>query len=136
MAALRTLGQRPARKVLFALLCCIGMSTPTAHAGDGADYPNRPIRIVVPFAAGTQLDLTGRIVAAKLADALGQPVVVENRAGASGNIASKTVAKAAPDGYTLLLTGSFITSLPSTMGSRAIDPIAAFARSARSASRR
>ena len=81
----------------------------------------------MPFAAGTQLDLAGRIVAAKLADALGQPVVVDNRPGASGNIGSDVVAKAAPDGYTLLLTGSFITSLPSTMGSRAVDPIAAFA---------
>jgi tripartite-type tricarboxylate transporter receptor subunit TctC len=127
MIALRTLGQDPALKLLFALLCCVGVSTPTAYAGDGADYPNRPIRIVVPFAAGTQLDLTGRIVAAKLADALGQPVVVDNRPGASGNIGSDAVAKAAPDGYTLLLTGSFITSLPSTMGSRAVDPITAFA---------
>ncbi len=71
--------------------------------------------------------MAGRIVAAKLAEAVGQPVVVDNRPGASGNIGSETVAKAAPDGYTLLLTGSFITSLPSTMGPRAVDPIAAFA---------
>jgi tripartite-type tricarboxylate transporter receptor subunit TctC len=54
-------------------------------------------------------------------------VIIDNRPGASGNIGSEVVAKAAPDGYTLLLTGSFITSLPSTMGSRAVDPIAAFA---------
>jgi tripartite-type tricarboxylate transporter receptor subunit TctC len=98
-----------------------------AIAADAGGYPSRPIRIVVPFAAATQLDLAGRIVAAKLAEAVGQPVIIDNRPGASGNIGSDTVAKAAPDGYTLLLTGSFITSLPSTMGSRAVDPVAAFA---------
>lgn len=111
---------------VLAMLCC-AFTVLGLHAAPPADYPSRPIKLVVPFAAGTQLDLTGRIVAAKLAEALGQPVVVENRPGASGNIGSETVAKAAPDGYTLLLTGSFITSLPSTMGSRAVDPIAAFA---------
>jgi tripartite-type tricarboxylate transporter receptor subunit TctC len=112
---------------LLALLCSVGLTMLAAGAADAADYPNRPIRIVVPFAAGTQLDLAGRIVAAKLAEAVGQPVVIDNRPGASGNIGSDTVAKAASDGYTLLLTGSFIASLPSTMGSRAVDPIAAFA---------
>jgi tripartite-type tricarboxylate transporter receptor subunit TctC len=117
---------RHALPLLLGLLCCIA-ATPRSDAAADGDYPNRPIKIVVPFAAGTQLDLTGRIVAAKLADAVGQPVVIENRPGASGNIGSETVAKAAPDGYTLLLTGSFITSLPSTMGSRAVNPIAAFA---------
>lgn len=114
-------------QTVLALVCGIGLAMPGAHAADAGDYPNRPIRIVVPFAAGTQLDLAGRIVAAKLADALGQPVVVDNRPGASGNIGSEVVAKAAPDGYTLLLTGSFITMLPSTMGARAVDPLTAFA---------
>jgi tripartite-type tricarboxylate transporter receptor subunit TctC len=112
---------------LLALFCCIDALAPRAYAADTGDYPNRSIRIVVPFAAGTQLDLAGRIIAAKLTDAVGQPVVVDNRPGASGNIGSEVVARAAPDGYTLLLTGSFITSLPSTMGSRAVDPITAFA---------
>jgi tripartite-type tricarboxylate transporter receptor subunit TctC len=112
---------------LLALVCGVALTALAAGGAGAGDYPNRPIRIVVPFAAGTQLDLTGRIVAAKLAEAVGQPVVIDNRPGASGNIGSDTVAKAAPDGYTLLLTGSFITILPSTMGARAVDPIAAFA---------
>jgi tripartite-type tricarboxylate transporter receptor subunit TctC len=112
---------------LLALVCSVGPTMLAAIAADAGGYPSRPIRIVVPFAAGTQLDLAGRIVAAKLAEAVGQPVIIDNRPGASGNIGSETVAKAAPDGYTLLLTGSFITSLPSTMGPRAVDPIAAFA---------
>ena len=127
MIAFRQGALRQTLPMLVAALCCIGQTTTLARAADAGDYPNRPIRLVVPFAAGTQLDLAGRLVAAKLASQLGQPVVVDNRPGASGNIGSETVAKAPPDGYTLLLTGSFITSLPSTMGSRAVDPIAAFA---------
>ncbi|HEX4524750.1 MAG TPA: tripartite tricarboxylate transporter substrate binding protein [Casimicrobiaceae bacterium] len=126
MFALPSLPPRRPLPTLLVLVCGVGLTLAADAAGAG-DYPNRPIRIVVPFAAGTQLDLTGRIVAAKLAEAVGQPVVVDNRPGASGNIGSETVAKAAPDGYTLLLTGSFITILPSTIGARAVDPIAAFA---------
>ena len=127
MAVFPSLLMRRSLIALLAIVCSTGPTMLDAVAADAGDYPNRPIRIVVPFAAGTQLDLAGRIVAGKLAEALGQPVVVDNRPGASGNIGSDTVAKAAPDGYTLLLTGSFITSLPSTMGSRAVDPITAFA---------
>lgn len=98
-----------------------------ANAADAGAYPNRAIRIVVPFAAGSQIDIVARLVGGKLGDALGQPVVIENRPGASGNIGSEIVAKAAPDGYTLLLTGSLITLLPSTLGSVAVDPVKSFA---------
>jgi len=66
-------------------------------------YPNRPIRIVVTYPAGGSTDIVGRAVAAKLSDILKNPVIVENRAGASGTIGVAYVAKAAPDGYTLLL---------------------------------
>ena len=106
------------------------VSSFAAHAadapGDGA-YPNRSIKLVVPFAAGSQIDIAARLVGGKLADALAQPVVVENRPGASGNIGSEIVAKAPPDGYTLLLTGSLITLLPSTLGPVAVDPVQSFA---------
>jgi tripartite-type tricarboxylate transporter receptor subunit TctC len=67
-------------------------------------WPSKPIRIIVPFPAGGQLDVVVRVVAEKLSPALGQPIVVENRTGADGNIAAEFVARSSPDGYTWLAT--------------------------------
>ena len=67
------------------------------------NWPNRPIRLIVPFAAGGATDVTARVIGEQLSTALGQPVVVENRAGAGGNIGADAVAKADPDGHTLLM---------------------------------
>jgi tripartite-type tricarboxylate transporter receptor subunit TctC len=68
------------------------------------EFPTKPVRIVVPFPAGGSVDAVGRWVAAKLADSLKQPVIVDNRAGAGGNVGADAVAKAAPDGHTVLIT--------------------------------
>jgi tripartite-type tricarboxylate transporter receptor subunit TctC len=85
------------RNYLLALALCF---TQTLAA---QSYPSKPIRLVAPFAPGGALDLIARGVAQKLGESVGQPVVVENKAGASGAIGSELVAKSAPDGYTLLL---------------------------------
>jgi tripartite-type tricarboxylate transporter receptor subunit TctC len=84
------------------------------------------VRLVVPFAAGSQIDNAARLVGARLGEALGQSVVVENRPGASGNIGAEIAARSPADGYTLLVTGSVITLLPTTLGPQAVDPVTAF----------
>ena len=97
-----------------------------ASAADAGHYPNRPIRLILAFSGGV-MDSLARILGDGLEQALKQPVVVEARTGASGNIAAEYVARAAPDGYTLLVAPVTITVLPSTHGARAVDPVRALA---------
>jgi len=106
------------------LALCLMATSPAVRATDAGSWPSRPVRIVVPFAAGTFVDVLSRLIGAKLAEALGQPVVVDNRPGASGNIAAELVAKSAADGYTLLNGGVFITVLPAIHAPNAVDPAA------------
>ena len=75
----------------------------SALAAHAQDYPNQPVKIIVPFAAGGGADVVARIVAQSLGDALGQPVIVENRAGAGGSLGASYVAQSPPDGYRLLM---------------------------------
>ena len=90
--------------ILRALL--VGTALALAGPAGAQTYPNKPIRMIVGFAAGGSTDVTARLVAQALSERLGQQVVVENRTGAGGNIGADSVAKAEPDGYTLLLTTS------------------------------
>jgi tripartite-type tricarboxylate transporter receptor subunit TctC len=75
-----------------------------ANAAVAQNYPNKPIRLVLPFGVGGLVDVPGRILATKLGESMGQPFIVENRAGAGGTIGSEMVAKSKPDGYTLMIT--------------------------------
>jgi tripartite-type tricarboxylate transporter receptor subunit TctC len=98
-------------------LIAVAGGTPLAQS-----YPDRPIRAIVPFPAGGLADAVARIVGQKLGDRLGQSVVIENRTGASGTLGAAVVAKAAPDGYTLLMTtGDFVT-MPSILPPLPFDP--------------
>src|SRR5687767_9820066 len=95
-----------------------------AQPDSTTSYPNRPIRIVVPFAPGGNVDITARLVAPGLSEALGQPVVIENRAGAGGTIGADSVAKSAPDGYTLLMgSNSTFSVAPSLYPKNPYHPI-------------
>jgi tripartite-type tricarboxylate transporter receptor subunit TctC len=80
--------------ILFALLHGLAFAQP---------YPSKPVRVIVPYPPGSTPDIVGRTIAGKLQESLGQPFVVDNRTGAGGNIGAEAVAKAAPDGYTLLI---------------------------------
>jgi tripartite-type tricarboxylate transporter receptor subunit TctC len=92
-----------------------------------AQYPNKPIRIVVPFGAGSATDLISRVIGNSVSAAVGQPVVIDNKAGADGAIAASEVAKAAPDGYTLLMaTNSPLSVVPAMKKSPPYDPVADF----------
>lgn len=98
--------------VCCAALCCVLSSAGSAAAEGQAAYPQRPITIIV-IATGGAPDLFARLIAPKLQAALGQPIVVEARPGAGGNIAAAYVAKAPPDGYTLLMHSSLLAIAPS-----------------------
>ena len=97
-------------------------------AASAQDYPARPVRIIVPYSAGGNADILGRTLAQKLGDALKQPFVVENRAGANGGIGTDLVAKSPPDGYTLLVTASGpLTVNPTLYKNVPYDPVKDFA---------
>jgi tripartite-type tricarboxylate transporter receptor subunit TctC len=109
--------------VLVALALALGALPSLAQP-----YPSKPIRIVVPFPAGGVADVYSRIIGARLTEAWGQPVVVENRTGAGGNIGAEAVAKSAPDGYTLVMgsVGTHAVNV-SLFAKLPYDPVADFA---------
>jgi len=114
----------PTRRQVIRALIASGAAASWPAIARADNWPVKPIRMIVPFPPGSSPDLIARIVTEKLAAALGQPVVVENRPGAGGNIGTGMVAKATPDGYTLLFTinGPLVTA-PSLYRHLSYDPV-------------
>lgn len=98
-------GMNPLRRTAL-LACALAAALPAGTTFAQTPYPNRPVKLVAPFPPGGTSDVLARLIAQKLSETLGQPVTVENRAGAGGNIGHEIVAKSAPDGYTLLWSNS------------------------------
>lgn len=96
---------------------------PAAAQAGAADYPNKPIRIIVPLTPGSGADIAGRIVARHLSEAWKQPVVVENRPGAGGQIGTQAVVKAEPDGHTLLIQSASHAANPAIYKALPYDPL-------------
>ena len=111
------------RGIFAVLFAALGIAA-QSHA---QDYPNKTIRLVAPFAAGATLDILGRIVAQNLSESLGKPVIVENRPGAATNIGMQAVAKAAPDGYTLLMASPSLATNGALFANLPFDPARDFA---------
>jgi tripartite-type tricarboxylate transporter receptor subunit TctC len=97
-------------RLLHGLALACGVWLSAASSGSAAEYPERPIRVVVPYAGAGTMDIAARILFERVSQEIGQPVLIDNRPGAGGNIGIEQVAKSAPDGYTLVL-GDPMTSL-------------------------
>lgn len=115
------------RRTLMAGIASAAFPAARAQGDGAADYPNRPIRMVVAFTPGGGTDIVGRLASKGISDMLGQPVVVDNRPGAGGNIGTEFVARAAPDGYTLVTGGTGSHAINSSLYPKlSFDPIADF----------
>jgi tripartite-type tricarboxylate transporter receptor subunit TctC len=114
------------RLALFAcsLIGALNLSVPAARAEDA--FPARPVHVIVSYGAGGAIDVVARIIAEAMATHLGKPVIVENKPGAGSTIAGDAVARAAPDGYTLLVTGTAHAVLPALYPHAPFDPVRDF----------
>jgi len=118
---------RAVRRAAWASALAVWLVAGWAMPASAQSYPDRPIKLIVPFAAGGPLDIVGRTLGDKLAAALKQPIIIENRVGAGGNIGTELAAKSQPDGYTLLLvlSGTLVAN-PAVFSKLPFDPKADF----------
>ncbi|WP_457280463.1 Bug family tripartite tricarboxylate transporter substrate binding protein [Polaromonas sp. P5_D5] len=113
------------RRAAVASLTCLAALSPLVASAQGA-YPNKPIRVIVPFAAGSTTDIIARAITDKMSQSMGQTLVIDNRGGASGTIGQQAVATAAPDGYTIMIHSSSHTVSPSTFAKLPFDTLGDF----------
>src|ERR671936_256497 len=106
------------KRTLLLLAALVLSATAAAQS-----YPTKPIHMLVAFPPGGPTDIIARLLSSKMSEALGQPVVVENRVGASGNLATAEVAKSAPDGYTWLIHSSAYAVNPTLFSNAGYDPL-------------
>jgi len=112
-----------ARALLLGALCIAPLAALLPASAFAQAYPNRPIRMIVPFTPGTGIDILARTVGQRLGERLGQPVVIDNKPGASGNIGTELTAKSPPDGYTLMMTVNTYASNASLYKKLPFDPV-------------
>src|SRR5579863_4183872 len=118
---------RGALSLALTIIPALGVVAGAAHA-QNTSFPDRPIKMVVGFAAGGSTDVAARIVAQKMSEVLGQSVLVENRPGASGLLAAEDVVKSPPDGYTLMMASQTVLAVAPRLYRKAtVDPIKDFA---------
>jgi len=120
------MSMRMARRSFVAACCGLALATSVAAAAD--DYPSRPITLLVPFPAGGSSDIVMRLSAQKVSEAIGQPIIIDNRPGGAGNVAAMTIKNATPDGYMLMMghTGTHAVN-PSLYTDLKFDPVKDFA---------
>src|SRR6478609_4692767 len=114
------------RRLLAASIASLAFASPLASLAQSG-YPNKPIRVIVPFAAGSTTDIIARAITDKMSQSMGTTLVIENKGGASGTIGQAAVATAAPDGYTLMIHSSSHTVSPHTFAKLPFDTVADFA---------
>src|SRR3954468_19910512 len=119
---------------LLAAACAALVSTKTPAQSGAPRFPDKPIRFIVPFPPGGGNDILARVLAPKMAESLGQPVVIDNRPGAGGNIGTDLAAKAAPDGYTIVIASNQVTMNPALNAKLPFDIEKDFAPIAQAAS--
>jgi tripartite-type tricarboxylate transporter receptor subunit TctC len=110
-------------KNLIVLASCVLLGSIGSGGASAQNFPTKPVRVIVGFSAGGGADLIARVVSQQLSASLGQPVIVDNRAGAAGNIAAELVVRSPPDGYTLLYGNASLTLSPSVFSNLAYDPV-------------
>lgn len=119
-------------RLSFITLCGVAMQFATLTLALAQTYPSRPVRLIVPFPAGSATDHVARVVGSHLQEALGQPFVIENKPGAQGVIAAEAVVKSPPDGYTLFVTtNTAVAANVSLFKKLPYDPVRDFAPVAR-----